>query len=302
MATKFLGKAFCVCRDSGSWATAAHIPLIGARDIKVANKPSAMINSTDRVAASTIITPTEIPTRRSLEVSFSMLWNGGGGATALQTAFLAGTPIRLAVMNNLPANTTTGGGVGYRGDWLVKKFPLKMPINDGQMIDISIVPHGNYTNAVSTYTDATTTLGTPESQATKKLGVTGSVNDSTNAPITAVRDFSFSAEWETAKSMDRGCVFDTELPTMRKITAELEFMWEEANTQLTAFRTAWEALSPITLSMLDAAYVTSGAWGIKADWAVTDHPLDANMNDGQLVKIKLSPHGNYSTAPTFMTI
>lgn len=301
MATKQLGKDMVVCRDSGNWAGPAHIPLIGARDIKIANKPSAMIDATDRVSASTIITPTEIPTRRSLSVSFDIMWNGGAGATALRTAFLAGTAIRLAVVNKHPTATSAAEGVGYRGDWLVKKFPIKMPLNDGQMIDIEIVPHGNYTNAVEEYTDTTTVLGTAESQATKKLGKNGSVNDSSNAPITAVRDFSFTAEWETAKSNDRGCVFDTEIPTKRKITADLEFMWEEANTQITAFRTAWEAGSPITLSLLDGPYATAGSWGPKADWAISDHPVDANLNDGQLCKVKLVPHGNYSTAFTFLT-
>lgn len=301
MATKNLGKDMVVCRNSGTFGSPAHIPLIGARNIKIANKPSAMIDSTDRVSASTIITPTEIPTRRSLSVAFDIMWNAGAGATALRTAFLAGTPILLAVFNKFPTASAAAEGVGYMGDWLVKKFPTKMPLADGQMIDIEIVPHGNYTNAVATYTDTTTTLGTPESQVTKKLGKNGSVNDSSNDPITAVRDFSFSAEWETAKSSDRGCVFDTEIPTQRKITADVEFMWEEANTQIVAFRTAWEAGNPITLSLLDGAYLTAGSYGPKADWAISDHPVDANLNDGQLCKVKLVPHGNYSTAFAFVT-
>lgn len=301
MATKNLGKDLQVCRNSGTYGSPAHIPLIGARNIKIANKPSAMINSTDRVSASTIITPTEIPTRRSLSVSFDIMWGAGAGVVALRTSFLAGTPILLAVVNKHPTASSAASGVGYMGDWLVKKFPVKMPLADGQMVDIEIVPHGNYTNAVATYTDATTTLGTAETQATKKLGKGGSVNDSTNAPITAVRDFSFSAEWETAKAHDRGCEFDLEIPVMRKVSAELEFLWEEANTQITAFRTAWEAGSPITLSLLDGAYAASGSWGPKADWAISDHPIDANLNDGQLCKVKLMPHGNYSTAFTFLT-
>lgn len=297
MATKSFGKNSCICRDSGSWASPAHIPLIGAKDIKIARKPAGMVDATDRVSASSVIDRTEIPVRQNVEISFNAIWNGGAGLTAIRTAFLAGTAIRLAVLNALP----TASGVGLRGDWAVTKFPLKFPLNDGQMLDIALQPHGNYTNAVATYTDATVAAGTAETQATKKLGKGGSVNDSTNAPITAVRDFSFTCEWDLANAPDRGSEFDMVIPTVRKITAELEFMWEESNTQLTAFRTAWEANSAITLSLLDGTYATAGSWGPKADWAITDFPADANLTDGLIYKIKLAPHGNYSTAFTFLT-
>lgn len=296
MAVKNLGKDFSICRNGGSFASPVHIPLVAARNIKVANKPAAMVNSTDRTSASTIITATEIPTRRSLELSFDMMWNGGVGAGALRTAFLTGLPIELAAFNAIPGL----GGVGYRGDWLVKKFPLKLPLNDGQMIDISLVPHGNYTNAVTTYTDATGVPGTAEVTSLKRLGGNGSVNDNSNIPISAVRDFSFSAEVEVAKSSDRGSVFDTEIPVMRKLTAELEFFWEELNPQLVEFRTAWELGLPIGLSFLDGPYATSGSWGLWGDWAISDHPLDANLNDGQMCKIKLIPHGNSTVQVVFI--
>lgn len=295
---KLLGKDFCICRDSGSWAAPAHIPLIGAKDIKLSRKPVAMIDSTDRESAATTITNTSIPTRQSVELSFSALWNGGAGLLALRTAYLAGTPIRLAALNQLP----TSSGNGLRGDWLVKKFPLKFPLDDGQMVDIALSPHGNYTNAVVTYTDATTVLGTAETQAAKKKGVSGSCNDSTNTPIAAVRDFSFSTEWDTTKSDDRGSGFEMFLATKRKVSAELEVMWNESDAQIVAFRTAFDAGDPITLSMLDGAYATSGSWGVKADWAIADFPIDANLGDGQMCKIKLEPHGNAATALAFITI
>lgn len=296
MATKQLGKDFCICRDSGSWTAPAHIPLIGAKDIKINRKPAGMVDATDRVAA--VIDHTEIPVRQNVEISFNAIWNGGVGLTALRNAFLAGTGIRLAVLNKLPTNS----GVGLRGDWAVTKFPIKFPLTDGQMLDIALQPYGNYTNAVSTYTDATVSAGTAESQATKKLGKTGSVNDSSNNPITGVRDFSFTLEWELAKADDRAVEFEMVIPVKRKVTAEIEFAWEEANSQHTAFRTAWEANSVVTLSLLDAAYTTSGAWGPKADWALSDFSLEAPLNGLQICKIKLVPHGNYTTAFAFLTI
>jgi len=294
---KYLGKDACICRDSGSWADPAHIPLISAKDISINYKPSATFDSTDRVSAATVITGSVIPTRHSVTATFAAIWNAGAGLTALRTAFLAGTPIRLAALNQLP----TASGIGLRGDWLVKKFPLKFPLLDGQMVDIELVPHGNYTNAVVPYTDETSVLGTAESQVARKLGKNGSCNNNVNTPITAIRDFSFSAEWELAKADDRGSDFELFLPTKRKITAELEFMWDEADAKLVAFRTAWDAGAAIGLSMLDGVYATGGSWGIVADWAITDHPSANSLNDGQSYKIKLEPHGNGATAFSFLT-
>lgn len=295
---KLLGKDACVCRDSGSWASPAHIPIIGARDIKINRKPSGMFDSTDRESASTIVVATQIPTRQSAEVTFGALWNGGAGLTALRNAFAAGTAIRLAALHKLPTN----GGKGLRGDWLVKKFGLKFPLAEGQPIDISLVPHGLYTNAVATYTDASVSAGTAETQADKKLGSSASLNDDSDAPITAARDFSFSAEWECEKSDDRGVEFETFMPTQLKISAEAEFIWDEANPQLAAFRTAFDAKSPIILSMMDGAYATTGSWGIKAGWAVADFPTEANLKAGQIVKVKLEPHGNAADPLEFVTI
>ncbi|MSU80713.1 MAG: hypothetical protein EXS16_21825 [Gemmataceae bacterium] len=304
---KLIGADYSIARDSGSWAAPAHIPLIGAKDIKITAKPAGEADASDRV--STPVYEKKIPIRHNVEWSFNALWNGGAGLAALRNALIAGTAIRLALMNRRPAATTTGGGVGYRGDWLIKKGSFKFGLRDAQTVDFAGCPHGDPTNAVVSFTDATTTLGTAETQATKKIGSIGSVNDSANAPITAIKDISLDIEWDTCDATDRTAAspddYDAYMATRIKLSAGIAFQWKEDDTQLVAFRTAWKANSAILLSILDGAYATAGSWGVGAaggvSWSITDYPLDANLTDGQLYSVKLVPAGNYTVAPAFLT-
>lgn len=306
---KAIGANYAICRDSGSWATAAHIPITAAKDIKVAIKPAASVDASDRIASP--IYEKIIPIMHNIEVSFNSLWTGGttSGIAVLKTSLLAGTAIRLALLNNRPAAGSTGGGVGWRGDWLVKKLSLKYPLKGAQEADFTLCPHGLYTNAVTTYTDATTTLGTAEAQIAKLIGRTASVNDSSNAPITAIKDITLDLEWDTCDAADRANAspadFEQYIGTRLKANLGVNFQWKEDDTQLTAFRTAWAANSAIALSALDQAYATTGAWGPGAaggiDWYITDYPHDSPLVDGQMVSLKLQPAGNYTNAFAFRT-
>lgn len=294
---KALGKAFSVSRDSGTWGAHTFIPLIAAKDIKVAYKPAAVVDGTDRELATPLRRSLTI--RHNVEASWNSIWNGGAGMLAIRNACTAGTAIRLAVLNALP----TAAGVGFRGDWLVKSMDFKFPLNDAQLIDTVICPHGDYTNAVVAWTDDSVSLGTPETQATKKLGKNGSVNNGSNTPIPAIRSFGFKIEWELCDASDRASDFDFYLPTVQKITADMEFQWNEGNSLLTALRTAWEANTALAnYSFMDGPYATSGSWGVKGDWFVTDHPHDSPLADGQECKVKLELAGNYSNAFAFTTI
>lgn len=295
---KELGRNYCVCL-ADSVSAPAFVPLIGAKDIKVSNKPGASFDSTDRAGAlpGIAVVKTEIPTRRSVEVSFGALWNGGTGLTALRDAFLTGAPLLLAALDKLPGE----GGAGYFGEWCVTKFPMKFPLADGQQIDITLQPHGAWADlAVAAYVDDGS-AGTPEEQAPKKRGQKASVNDSDDAPISAIKDFSFDASWELVKSDDRSTEFDMVQPSIFTISADIEFQWNPDDEQLVAILEAAEAGDPITLSLLDGAFADTGSWGPKADWAVTDYPRDASLADGQMCKLKLAPHGNYTTPLAFLT-
>lgn len=305
---KAIGADYAICRDSGTWATAAHIPIIGARDIRVTLKPTAVVDASDRVSSP--IFNKVIPIRHSVEWEFNCLWNGGAGPLACYNAVKAGTALRLALLNNRPAASVTGGGVGWRGDWLVRKAAFKFPLRGAQEVTFCGVPHGSYTNAVINFTDATTVLGTPETQATKKLGQAASVNDSSNAPIGAIQDISWDLEWDTADFSDRSIASPGDLDfftgTRLKVSTAISFVWREADTQLVAFRTAWLANSAVSLTFLDGAYATSGSTGIGAaggiDWFITDYPHDNKLTEGQMVNLKLEPAGNYTNAFAFVTI
>lgn len=296
---KRLGKEACICRNSAAFGAPSFVPLIAARDIKVARKPAAVFDSTDRA----IQVRTGIPVRQNLEVSFSAIWNGGAGLTALRNAFVNGSAIELAYITGQPGTFA----YGLRGDFCVSKFPVKFPLAGGQMIDVSLKPHANYANRVRIFTDSGASLGTPETQVNKKIGWRASVNDGTGTPLPTARDISWTLEWEEEEASDRaqetdglGVSFEQYLPTLAKITAEFEVIWNDAVHG--AFRTAHDTGAPIQLTFLDGPYATSGSWGISTDWAVTDFPNDSALNNGQLVKMQFSPHGNGTHPFAFVTI
>lgn len=306
---KLIGANYSICRDSGSFGSPAHIPIIAARDIKVNVKPAAVVDATDRIGSP--LYEKVIPIMRNIELNFGSLWTGGttSGIAVLKTSFLAGTPIRLSLLNARPQATTTGGGVGWRGDWLVKKISLKYPLKGASEADFTLCPHGLFTNAVSTYTDATTVLGTAETQQAKLIGYTASVNDSSSVIIAGIKDIGLDLEWDVMDATDRANAspanFEQYIPTRMKINLSINFQWKEDDTQLVAFRTAWASNAAIALSVLDQR-ATSGAWGVGAaggiDWFVTDYPHDSPLTDGQMVSLKLQPAGNYTNALAFLTI
>jgi hypothetical protein len=287
---KNLGKNNCFCLNSGSFGANKFVPIISARDIKVARKPAASFDSTDR----TTQISTVIPVRQSAEVTLSAIWNGGAGLTALRNAWLNGTVLSAAAYLEGPPAT---GAYGLIGDWIVSKFPIKQPLAGGQMIDITLQPAANYVNRVQIFTDATSgTLGTAETQVNKKVGFIASVNTTGGTPVPTARDISWSLEWQLEEASDRaqeedgnGIAFQQYLCCLPKVSAEFEVIWN--NAVHSAFRTAYDSGNPITLYFLDGPYATSGSWGPYTDWAITDFPVDAPLLDGQKVKMKFEPHG-----------
>jgi hypothetical protein len=288
---KLLGKDPCICRNPnpGTFGVPKFIPIIAARDIKVARKPAAAFDSTDRITR----VRTVIPVRQNLEISFSAIWNGGAGLSALRDSFVNDTVIELAYITGAPSTSA----YGLRGDFIVSKFPIKFPLAGGQMIDIVLKPAANFTNRVRVFTDAGAgTLGTPEAQVNKKIGFNASVNNNTGTPIPTARDISWTMEWEEEEASDRaqeadglGISFEQYLRTIPKVTAEFEVIWNDALHG--AFRTAYDNGSTLQLTFLDGPYATTGSWGITSDWAITDFPNDSALNNGQLVKMQFAPHG-----------
>lgn len=291
---KYLGKDMSINRNTGNYASPAWAFLRAAKDIKL-NLEAIEFDTSDRGSDG----DTTTPSRYKCSVDFDAIWDGGTGLTALRTAFLAGSSIELAVLDQ----TATNSGWGVRGEWAVTAFPLDMPLNDGQKLKIQLQLHGQYTNAPAFYTDATSSAGTAETAGTKKKGKDAVVCNSSGTAMTVIRDFKFSVEPAALfNADDRASLFELVIPTRRKYMAELNAIWQPGNTHLAAFKTAFLNRTAIELFMLDGPYATSGSWGLHGDWMVSKFPIDAKLNAGQDIKIELKPHGAYSTAVTEYTV
>ncbi len=145
------------------------------------------------------------------------------------------------------------------------------------------------------YTDATMAPGAVEDVGTKYLGSAASITVAAGA-ITAAMDIKISMTPSGLfDSSDRGCLFDTVIPTTRfKSEVEFSFLWDSSNTKLTGIRTAFLAGSPLLFTVSDGTL-----FQMTGDWAICQFPIEAKLREGQKITVKLKPHGNYSNVPTF---
>ncbi len=101
------------------------------------------------------------------------------------------------------------------------------------------------------------------------------------------------------KSSDRSVNVDTEVPTRYKVEVDATAFWN-GGTGLTALRTAFLNGTPIELAVLYGPAATAKK-GVRAEWAVTQFPIDFPLGDNQKIAIKLQPHADYTNSPLFYT-
>ncbi len=101
------------------------------------------------------------------------------------------------------------------------------------------------------------------------------------------------------KSSDRSVSVDTEVPTRYKVEVEATAFWN-GGTGLIALRTAFLNGTPLELAVLYGPAATSKK-GVRAEWAVTQFPLEFPLGDNQKIAIKLQPHADYANEPLFYT-
>jgi hypothetical protein len=101
------------------------------------------------------------------------------------------------------------------------------------------------------------------------------------------------------KSSDRSVNIDTEVPTRYKVEVDASAFWN-GGPGLTALRAAFLNGMPIELAVLYGPAATSKK-GVRAEWAVTQFPIDFPLGDNQKIAIKLQPHADYTNAPLFYT-
>ena len=145
----------------------------------------------------------------------------------------------------------------------------------------------------------------------KKKGTDGQLYRNTNTwaspswSVLAVRDLKFTDKPAgTFDSSDRSIDVNTKVPTRSEWEVEFEFYHDASDTGLVALITAATTgrASGIELLVTDNAVATSGAKGLRAEWLIeTGWDNDMKLVDGQLVKMKLTPHGNYTNAPVRWT-
>lgn len=300
MAYSPLGKNAILADNTGNFAAPAWRAIKSFKDITLNQEPAAVVDATDRFVAYVL----ELPTRFKIGVTANAIWNKNTTLTAIRTAFLAGTEKEFAVLDRAAADGGAGGGLGIRGQMLVKKFNLSYPLNGPQMLDVELVGFGHHTASqnIQFYTDATASAGTADAAGTKRLGKVASINTAAGAAITRTGDLKVSLEWNTAQFGNRTHDYEVESPTFMKITAEAELFWDPDVAAVLAFRTAFINNTDIDLSILDDAYTTSGAWGPDMDWRVKSFNHKKPLTERQSISVVLTPSANGTTLPSFLTI
>ncbi len=122
-----------------------HAPITACMDIKINLEPGAMFDASDRATQTGgYFIDMVIPTRFKISVETNLIWSTAAQVIAFRTAFLAGTPLQLWVLDG---PYVTSGSWGLTGDFNVTDFPMDSPLEDGQKIALKLEPAGNYTNA-----------------------------------------------------------------------------------------------------------------------------------------------------------
>lgn len=300
MPTIRLGKGAQFSDNTGSAGSPAWRNNKWVRDITRNEEPGGVIDATDRFVDYQL----SLATRYKLSYDVDGIWHGNTSQVVFRTAFLAGTTtVDVGVFDRVSVVTSASNGLGHRGDMFVKKFSLEFPLNGEQKLSITCVPYANYTTAIVGYTDITTVLGTADSPGTRKIGKNASINNASDTPLTGIRDWKMSMEWNTVNAGNRVSDFDMELPTQMNIVIEADFAWDASDTTLAAIRTAYYAHTQLTdYTFLDGAFATSGSWGLNADVEVTKLAWKGELKGLQLYSVTMVPRSNYTTAPAFITI
>ncbi len=289
-----LGTEMTVCRNIGDFASPSWSNLRGLGDVKLDIQPAAMVKSSDRATN----VDTEIPTRFKLACDLTLMPNGSDGHIALRNAFINGTPIELAVLYGAAGT----GKRGVRAEWAVTSYPLDFPLADSQKISIKLQPHADWTNEPSFYTDATGSAGALDTIVKRLMGGQAAVYLGDLTQITKAMDIKLGLQpGNVAAVDDRDTLFDCVRPARLKMEPEFTFLWNPAVAPLLSLYTAATTNAPIELFILDGPHGTSGTWGVHSDWAINGFPVDGKLKDGQMVTVKLTPHGDGTVAPVIYT-
>lgn len=117
-----------------------------------------------------------------------------------------------------------------------------------------------------------------------------------------VKDLTLSLEAGEADVSTRGNGgWRANIATLKDASLEFEMVWDAADDDFTAIRTAFLTNAPIEFAVLDGASTASGSQGLRATMAITNFSRNEPLEEAITVNVTAKP--TYSdNAPEWMTV
>ena len=117
-----------------------------------------------------------------------------------------------------------------------------------------------------------------------------------------VKDLTLNLEAGEADVSTRGNGgWRANIATLKDASLEFEMVWDTADDDFTAIRTAFLTNSPIEFAVLDGASNASGAQGLRASMAITNFSRSEPLEEA--IKVSVTAKPTYSAnAPEWMTV
>lgn len=131
---------------------------------------------------------------------------------------------------------------------------------------------------------------------------TGSYASPTWNAIDNVKDVTLSLEAGEADATTRGNDgWRATLATLRDGSVEFEMVWDTADEDFSAIRTAFFAGSAIEFAVMDGPIATVGSQGLRASFVVTNFSRNEPLEEAVTASVTIKP--TYSAnAPAWLTV
>jgi len=117
-----------------------------------------------------------------------------------------------------------------------------------------------------------------------------------------VKDLTLNLEAGEADVSTRGNGgWRANIATLKDASLEFEMVWDTADADFTALRTAFLTNAPIEFAVLDGASNASGAQGLRASMAITNFSRSEPLEEA--IKVSVTAKPTYSAnPPEWMTV
>lgn len=120
--------------------------------------------------------------------------------------------------------------------------------------------------------------------------------------VTNVKDLTLNLEAGEADVSTRGNGgWRANIATLKDASLEFEMVWDTADDDFTAIRTAFLTNAPIEFAVLDGASNAAGSQGLRASMAITNFSRSEPLEEA--IKVSVTAKPTYSAnAPEWMTV